>query len=64
MLEDKERYRKSKEIINSLNKWDLLMIDEVGYIPLIKKEANLFFKIESGLHEKNPFVWYQIKILV
>ena len=28
------------------------MIDEVGYIPLTKEDANLFFEIVSGLHEK------------
>ena len=28
------------------------MIDEVGYIPLTKEDANLFFEIVSWLHEK------------
>ena len=28
------------------------MTDEVGYIPLTKEDANLFFEIVSGLHEK------------
>lgn len=28
------------------------MIDEVGYIPLTKEDANLFFKIVSEFHEK------------
>lgn len=28
------------------------MTDEIGYIPLTKEDANLFFEIVSGLHEK------------
>ena len=51
-LKNKDSCRKSKEVINRLNKCDLLMIDEVGYIPLTKEDANLFFEIVSGLHEK------------
>jgi len=27
-------------------------LDEVGYIPLTKEDANLLFEIVSGLHEK------------
>ncbi len=51
-LKNKDSCRKSKEVISRLSKCDLLMIDEVGYIPLIKEDANLFFEIVSGLHEK------------
>ena len=51
-LKNKDGCRKSKEVLNCLNKCDLLMIDEVGYIPLTKEAANLFFEIVSGLHEK------------
>ena len=51
-LKNKADCRKSREVITRLNKYDLLMIDEVGYIPLTKEGANLFFEIVSGLHEK------------
>ena len=51
-LKNKDSCRKSKEVISRLSKCDLLMIDEVGYIPLTKEDANLFFEIVSGLHEK------------
>lgn len=46
-LKNKADCRKSREVINRLNKCDLLMIDEVGYIPLTKEDANLFFEIVS-----------------
>lgn len=51
-LKNKESCRKSNEVINRSNKCDLLMIDEVGYILRTKEDANLFFEIVSGLHEK------------
>ena len=47
-LKNKADCRKSREVINRLNKCDLL----IGYIPLTKEDANLFFEIVSGLHEK------------
>lgn len=51
-LKNKNNCKKSKEVINRINKSDLLLIDEVGYVPLSKEEANLFFEIVSALHEK------------
>lgn len=51
-LKNKDSCRKSKEVTNRLNKCDLLIIDEIGYISLTKEGANLFFEIVSRLHEK------------
>lgn len=42
-LKNKADCRKSREVINRLNKCDLL----IGYTPLTKEDANLFFEIVS-----------------
>ena len=33
-------------------KSDLVIIDEIGYTPIEKREANLFFNMISELYEK------------
>lgn len=38
--------------INRLLKTDLIIIDEIGYTPIERKEANLFFNLISELYEK------------
>ncbi|MBN2609927.1 MAG: ATP-binding protein [Bacteroidales bacterium] len=37
-------------------KSNLLIIDEIGYTPIEKKEANLFFSLISELHERNSII--------
>ena len=44
--------KRSKEMMNRIEKCDLLLIDEVGYLPLTKDDANLFFSLISNLQEK------------
>ena len=41
-----------KKILNS----DLLIIDEIGYTPIEKREANLFFNLISEMYEKQSIV--------
>ncbi|MBA3064886.1 IS21-like element helper ATPase IstB [bacterium] len=38
--------------VNRLLKTDLIIIDEIGYTPIERKEANLFFNLISELYEK------------
>jgi DNA replication protein DnaC len=37
-------------------KTDILIIDEIGYTPIEKKEANLFFNLVSELYENTSVV--------
>lgn len=38
--------------VNRILKSDLILIDEIGYTPIERKEANLFFNLISELYEK------------
>ncbi|MBU0976066.1 IS21-like element helper ATPase IstB [Patescibacteria group bacterium] len=38
--------------INRILRSDLIIIDEIGYTPIERKEANLFFNLVSELYEK------------
>ena len=44
--------RKSGFRVNRILKADLIIIDEIGYTPIERKEANLFFNLISELYEK------------
>jgi len=56
VLKTQEISRKSKARINYLNKCDLIIIDELGYLPVSQIEANLFFSFISQLYEKTSVV--------
>ena len=55
-LKTQEISVKSKARLNYLNKCDLIIIDELGYLPVSQVEANLFFSFISGLYEKTSVV--------
>ena len=42
--------------IRKILKSNLLIIDEIGYTPIERKEANLFFNLVSELYEKSSVV--------
>lgn len=42
--------------IRKIMKSNMLIIDEIGYTPIEKKEANLFFNLISELYEKSSIV--------
>jgi len=44
--------RKAGFRVNRILKADLIIIDEIGYTPIERKEANLFFNLISELYEK------------
>ncbi|GAH45431.1 unnamed protein product, partial [marine sediment metagenome] len=43
--------RKAGFRVNRILKADLIIIDEIGYTPIERKEANLFFNLISELDE-------------
>ncbi len=42
--------------LKTLSKYKLLVIDEIGYLPLDKQGANLFFQLVSRRYEKNSII--------
>jgi len=42
--------------INSLKKVELMIIDEIGFIPLHKKAAELLFQVVSDCHERKSLI--------
>jgi len=51
-----EIQRSSGFRLNRILKSDLLIIDEIGYTPIDRKEANLFFSLVSELYEKQSII--------
>lgn len=51
-LKTADENRRSREMVHRMERCDLLLIDEVGYLPLTREDANLFFGLISALQEK------------
>ena len=51
ILKTQEISTKSAARVRWIHKCDLVIIDEVGYLPISKTEANLFFSLISQLYE-------------
>ena len=51
ILKTREISRKSASRVRWISKCELVIIDEVGYLPISKTEANLFFSLVSQLYE-------------
>ena len=47
--------------MNRVRKSNLLVIDEVGYLPVIATEGNLFFQLISELQEQTSIIITTIK---
>ena len=56
LLKTAEVQRMSAFRLNRILKSDLVIIDEIGYSPIDKKEANLFFNLISELYEKKSVI--------
>lgn len=52
LLKTAELHRSSSFRINRILKTHVLVIDEIGYTPIDRKEANLFFNLVSELYER------------
>jgi DNA replication protein DnaC len=55
-LRTEEIDRRSKAKMNRIRKADLLVIDEVGYLPITSLEGNLFFQLISELQEQTAII--------
>lgn len=56
LLKTAEFQRSASFRVSRLQKTDLVILDEIGYTPIEKKEANLFFNLISELYEKNSVI--------
>jgi len=56
ILKTQEISQKSRYRLNYIHKCDLLIVDELGYLPVSRAEANLFFGLISQLYENTSVV--------
>jgi DNA replication protein DnaC len=55
-LKTAEVQKKSEYRIRRIMKSDLIIIDEIGYTPIEKREANFFFNLISETYEKASII--------
>ncbi|OPJ63384.1 IS21-like element helper ATPase IstB [Clostridium oryzae] len=55
-LKTKEISRISKGKVNKILSSNLVIIDELGYLPITREEANLFFQLITALHEQASLI--------
>jgi len=57
MLEAAQRQGKLKETMHrAVNVYKLLIIDEIGYLPLGREQANLFFQVIARRYERGSMI--------
>lgn len=56
VLKTQDISRKSKGKINRILSSSLVIIDELGYLPISRDEANLFFQLISSLYEQASLI--------
>jgi DNA replication protein DnaC len=56
LLKTSEVQRSAGYRVNRILKSNLVIIDEIGYTPIEKKEANLFFNLISEMHENTSVI--------
>jgi len=56
LLKTSELHRSSAFRMNRILKSHVLVIDEIGYTPIDRKEANLFFNLVSELYERASII--------
>jgi DNA replication protein DnaC len=56
LLKTAEVQKASEHRVRRIMKSDLIIIDEIGYTPIEKREANLFFNLISELYEKASLI--------
>lgn len=55
-LKTKEITIKSKSRYNKIIGADLVILDELGYLPITREEVNLFFQLISQLHDQTSII--------
>jgi len=57
LLETAQRQGRSKEVLHrAVNTYRLLIIDEIGYLPMGREQANLFFQVVSKRYEHGAMI--------
>ena len=56
LLKTADVQKASEHRIRRIMKSDLIIIDEIGYTPIEKREANLFFNLISEMYEKASLI--------
>ena len=56
VLKTQDISRKSKGKINRILSSNLVIIDELGYLPITREEANMFFQLITALHEQSSLI--------
>jgi len=56
LLKTADVQKASEHRIHRIVKSDLIIIDEIGYTPIEKREANLFFNLISEMYEKASLI--------
>ena len=55
MLEAAQRQGRYREVMHrAINAYKLLVIDEIGYLPMSREQANLFFQLVARRYEHGP----------
>ena len=56
VLKTQEVIKKSQQQLKRIKKADLVVIDELGYLPITKEEANLFFQLITDFYEQTSII--------
>ena len=57
LLETAQRQGRLKEVLHrAVNIYRLLIIDEIGYLPMGREQANLFFQVVSKRYERGAMI--------
>ena len=57
LLETAQRQGRLKEVLHrAVNTYRLLIIDEIGYLPMSREQANLFFQVVSKRYERGAMI--------
>lgn len=57
MLEAAQRQGRYREVMHhAINSYKLLIVDEIGYLPLSREQANLFFQIVARRYERGSLI--------
>jgi DNA replication protein DnaC len=57
MLEAAQRQGRYREVMHrAVNAYKLLVVDEIGYLPLSREQAHLFFQVVARRYEHGPMI--------
>src|SRR5260370_29031772 len=57
MLEAAQRQCRSRQAMHrAVNAYRLLIVDEIGYLPMSREQANLFFRVVARRYERGSLI--------